>query len=1695
MIKLLYLHFSPYFCKKNTMRLLWLFLVFVCFSRLAQAQMVNGADTLYGNEWIKYQNQYLRIKVAADGVYRIPQQQLTAAGFPAGSVPASALRLYRYGAQVPVFTSTENTLSDGDFVEFWGESNKGAIDRYLADNPEAALLNPQYSLFNDTVIYYLTWNDDTAPLRMATAPNNLTNLPQKTEWCWFDAVQVYDNQYFKREISEDITYSWYDGDGWGRAISNGTLTQNLPDMYMAGPPATLRFRNAYQRDDQHEVHIEANDSLIVDETHSGFRIVQYTATLPNSRLNGHLDLKIDVTHSANLPGAFIAGMNVRYSRSMTFGNAALASFALDASSSGHYLEIGGFNATGAAPVLYDLNSRERWETNVEGGVIKVFLPAGTQPRKLVLFHPAAGVSSVPALSVKNFRNLSQDNAGFTIITSTALFNDPTANGANQVQAYADYRAGADGGNYTTSVIDIEELYEQFGYGIRFHPIAIRNFCHYADKNWPNAKHVLLIGKGLNSNVFRKTAEQQNNFQKLFFLPNFGVIGTDLLYVMRGAHLESPILTIGRLAVTKPFEIKNYLDKVVEHEQLLHSDQSIENKLGFKRFLHISGGQSPEQQSIAGYVQGMNNEISSGMIGASVQTLYKTSNDPIQQPPFDQISEATQAGISTWMIFGHSSPFVVDYDIGSPEHFKNKGKYPLMMVLGCFSGQCSNTDKGLGESFVLERNKGALAYLAPVNYGFTDGLNTYGRTFYNRMGNADYGKSLGEIINGTADTLIHHNASTSTLIAVLHQSQLQGDPAVHLHQAPGPDFVIDPATVTVAPNPVSIEQATFHVNFDLANLGKRVGGNLTLQYAMQNAGDTLRIIKTVEVPAPDFRNQVSVELPTQGIKAGFGRLFVRIDPAMAVEEWPSAAEFNNDLTDASGEKGILLYFYADDIQPLYPPDCSIVFGEKAVLHASTLSPHASALRFLFEIDSTETFSSPVRQQYAMFSETGALNWTPEIPLKDSVVYYWRVARDSLVNGLIPWHTRSFTYIQGSRPGWTQSDNGQFEQDSLLQLDIKTSGDLFAFTNNTAQIRYTLGYLQYNPLIPTVANSYNEGAITHFQWWGVNRVYNQVAVMELDPLTGRVIKAPPGVPNNPQTEAPALFRVYDTKDSIERIRLMDFLQNGLTPGAYVLFMTVYDYVDQEGYAPGKWAMDSVSSGRNLFQVLESLGAQKVRSLADGAQPPHPYAFSFRYQGGGFEPSDTIVYFRDTLTTVRRNFPAIWMTGSAETQVIGPARNWHEALWQKGGKDDPTEQFRISVLGVRENRPDTLLYQDMEGTKIKLNMVDSKEFPYLKLRYEVLDTTFHTPVQLHSWWVYYDGYPEGMLNQRLSEWHADTLAQGDSMRATLSFRNISWYDMDSLLVRYQIQGPAGQTTVLQKRLQGLPAGDSISTSLRLPTNSMNGPQRLSIDVNPDNDQPELHHYNNVGFRSFYVGRDRRNPLLDVTFDGIYIMDGDLISPKPNILLTLKDDNPYLGMQDTTTFSLTLTEPDGLVRQIAWNDPEVLFFPADATNLPQKNRARLEWRPVFTKDGDYILTANGRDASGNLSAALDYAVNFRVITRSSISNVLNYPNPFSTSTCFVYTLTGAETPTYFKIQIMTVSGRVVREITTAEFGSLQAGTHLSNFCWDGRDEFGDQLANGVYLYRVVAKKADGTDFEAFEQNNIDGFFKHGFGKMVLMR
>src|SRR5690606_3104198 len=123
--------------------------------------------------------------------------------------------------------------------------------------------------------------------------------------------------------------------------------------------------------------------------------------------------------------------------------------------------------------VFDLTNKIRLETTVEGGEVKAKIPASASERKLVLTGPAA-VKTVASIHPVQFRDYRPENANYIIVSNPALFDD---NGTNHVAEFAAYRESPAGGGHNVAVVDVNELYEQFAYGVRFHPIALRNFIH------------------------------------------------------------------------------------------------------------------------------------------------------------------------------------------------------------------------------------------------------------------------------------------------------------------------------------------------------------------------------------------------------------------------------------------------------------------------------------------------------------------------------------------------------------------------------------------------------------------------------------------------------------------------------------------------------------------------------------------------------------------------------------------------------------------------------------------------------------------------------------------------------------------------------------------------------------------------------------------------------------------------------------------------------------------------------------------------------------------------------------------------------------------------------------------------------------------------------------------------------------------
>ena len=237
-------------------------------------------------------------------------------------------------------------------------------------------------------------------------------------------------------------------------------------------------------------------------------------------------------------------------------------------------------------------------------------------------------------------------------------------------------------------------------------------------------------------------------------------------------------------------------------------------------------------------------------------------------------------------------------------------------------------------------------------------------------------------------------------------------------------------------------------------------------------------------------------------------------------------------------------------------------------------------------------------------------------------------------------------------------------------------------------------------------------------------------------------------------------------------------------------------------------------------------------------------------------------------------------------------------------------------------------------------------------------------------------------------------------------------------------------------------------------------------------------------------------IGIDGIHILDGDIVSPKSSIQITLSDNNLNKlldEISDTTNFQMKLITPDEQIIPIYFSNLSNLYTIDYTLASDQDESFKINLNPNLTENGVYRLSVQAWDKSGNKAGEIEYEISFEVVLESSITNVLNYPNPFSTNTRFVFTLTGSQVPEAFKIQIMTVTGKIVKEVFKEELGDIRIGRNITDFAWDGTDMYGDRLANGVYLYRVITK-INGEEIK-HRDTSADTYFKQSFGKMYLMR
>ncbi|MDX1653204.1 MAG: type IX secretion system sortase PorU [Brumimicrobium sp.] len=211
------------------------------------------------------------------------------------------------------------------------------------------------------------------------------------------------------------------------------------------------------------------------------------------------------------------------------------------------------------------------------------------------------------------------------------------------------------------------------------------------------------------------------------------------------------------------------------------------------------------------------------------------------------------------------------------------------------------------------------------------------------------------------------------------------------------------------------------------------------------------------------------------------------------------------------------------------------------------------------------------------------------------------------------------------------------------------------------------------------------------------------------------------------------------------------------------------------------------------------------------------------------------------------------------------------------------------------------------------------------------------------------------------------------------------------------------------------------------------------------------------------------------------------PEIILYLNDENfANGGITDETPILIAElfdesginTVGNGIGHDITvildqnTSDAKVLneFYEAD---LDTYKSGSLRYQLSKLEPGLHTLTFKAWDVNNNSS---EKTIEFTVqeSTDLALAHVLNYPNPFTTSTEFYFEHNQVCAALETQIEIYTVSGRLVKTINemVETRGFRTEGIH-----WDGRDEFGDQLAKGVYVYRITVRNPDGLETRAMEK------------------
>lgn len=215
-----------------------------------------------------------------------------------------------------------------------------------------------------------------------------------------------------------------------------------------------------------------------------------------------------------------------------------------------------------------------------------------------------------------------------------------------------------------------------------------------------------------------------------------------------------------------------------------------------------------------------------------------------------------------------------------------------------------------------------------------------------------------------------------------------------------------------------------------------------------------------------------------------------------------------------------------------------------------------------------------------------------------------------------------------------------------------------------------------------------------------------------------------------------------------------------------------------------------------------------------------------------------------------------------------------------------------------------------------------------------------------------------------------------------------------------------------------------------------------------------------------DNDGPDIRLFLNDKNFVNGGITSTSPLLIIETFDENGINTVGNGVGHDLTLVIDGNTANPIVLNQ----YYSAD---LDQYQSGSIQYTMRNLSAGDHTIDVKIWDVNNNSNTArLDFTV--RDQTELAIDHVLNYPNPFTTKTTFFFEHNQSCSSLNAQVQIFSVSGRLVKTINKEV---PTAGFRIEGIDWDGTDDFGDQLAKGVYVYRVSVELPEGGKAEKMEK------------------